>query len=112
MKISMSVLFTRIAGLLPPEVARRAEQAGAVKASLDAISVFIPAMLAGAFISLGGILSTTIAAGADVTYGILRLLTGLTFWLSLILVVVTGVELFMSKPLIYRIWPPRDSSPV
>jgi hypothetical protein len=40
--------------LLPPEMAARAEEVGVRKAAMDAITTFTLAVLAGAFIALGG----------------------------------------------------------
>ena len=95
----------RVDALLPPEVARRAEEVGTTKAGLDVISVFTLAVLAGAFIGLGGIFSTTVAAGtADLSYGVVRLLAGVSFCLGLILVVVAGAELFTGNALIVIAW--------
>jgi formate transporter len=103
---SMSDLVVRVDALLPPEVARRAEEVGTAKACLDAISVFTLAVLAGAFIGLGGIFSTTVAAGAGTAlpYGVIRLLMGITFCLGLVLVVVAGAELFTGNALIVIAW--------
>ena len=77
-------------------------------------------ILAGAFIALGAIFATTIAAGtggaaitaADGTlaykaalyYGVQRLLMGLVFCVGLILVVVGGAELFTGNNLIVMAW--------
>jgi formate/nitrite transporter len=92
--------------LLPPEMARRAEDAGARKAAFDASSTFVLAILAGAFISLGALFSTTVMAGtADtVPFGIVRLLAGIVFCLGLVLVVVGGAELFTGNALIVMAW--------
>ncbi|HEU4367506.1 MAG TPA: hypothetical protein VFV05_04655 [Methylomirabilota bacterium] len=42
--------------LLPPEMARRAEEIGAAKASMESGRLLALAVLAGAFIALGGVL--------------------------------------------------------
>lgn len=42
----------RLDALLPPEMAKRAEEIGARKASMDTLSKFTLAVLAGAFIAL------------------------------------------------------------
>jgi len=74
--------------------------------------------LAGSFISLGAIFSTTVSAGsmiisaadgasvysASLPYGVTRLLAGLVFTLGLILVVVGGAELFTGNNLIVMAW--------
>ena len=91
--------------LLPPEMAVRAEDVGARKARLDTVSLFVLAVLAGAFISLGAIFATTVSAGtAGVPFGIVRLLAGLAFSLGLILVIVGGAELFTGNTLIVMAW--------
>jgi formate/nitrite transporter len=76
------------------------------KARLDTASVLMLSVLAGAFISLGGIFSTTVTAGAGDTlpYGLVRLMAGLTFCLGLILVVLAGAELFTGNTLIVMAW--------
>jgi formate/nitrite transporter len=108
----------RIDALLPAEMATRAEYLGVRKAEMPAFTMFMLAVLAGAFISLGAIFATTVAAGgmsvtaADGTaaystglpYGLTRLLTGLVFSLGLILVVVGGAELFTGNNLIVMAW--------
>lgn len=87
--------------LLPPAMAEKAEGVGVKKASLDAASMFFLAVLAGAFIACGAILSTTVSAGTgSMPYGVARLLAGLVFSLGLILVIVGGAELFTGNNLI------------
>ncbi len=91
--------------LLPVEMAAKAEQIGVKKAHLNGVSMFVLAVLAGAFISMGAIFSTTVVAGAgDLPYGVTRLLAGLVFTLGLILVVVGGAELFTGNNLIIMAW--------
>lgn len=97
--------------LPPPEMARRAEEVGVAKAGLDAATTFALAILAGAFIALGAVFATaTTAGGADLPYGVGRLLGGLTFSLGLILVVVAGAELFTGNNLIVMAWASRRVS--
>src|SRR3972149_3436670 len=66
----------RIDALLPPEMALRAEYLGVRKAEAPLLATFTLSLLAGAFISLGAVFSTTVAAGASgvVPYGMVRLL--------------------------------------
>lgn len=92
----------RIDALLPAEMARRAAEIGVKKAAMDGMTMFVLAILAGAFIALGAIFATTVAAGATglVSYGVTRLLMGFVFSLGLILVVVGGAELFTGNNLI------------
>jgi formate transporter len=92
--------------LLPPAMAAKAEQVGVNKARLETINTFMLAILAGAFIALGAVFSTTVTAGASgvLTYGVTKLLGGLVFCLGLILVVVAGAELFTGNNLIVMAW--------
>ena len=104
--------------LLPPAMAARAEQIGVQKATTNAVSLLVLAGLAGAFISLGAIFTTTVSAGsvsittaegakayaAGLPYGVVRLLGGVVFSLGLILVIVGGAELFTGNNLIVMAW--------
>jgi formate transporter len=98
--------------LLPREMARAAEEIGIRKASAPPLTTFVLAVLAGAFIALGAIFSTTVTAGTANTfpYGPSRLLVGLAFSLGLILVVVGGAELFTGNNLIVMAWASRKVS--
>ena len=98
----------RLDALLPPEMARQAEKVGARKAALRADTLLALGVLAGAFIAMGAIFATTVTAGgADLPYGVSRLLAGLAFSLGLILVVVAGAELFTGNNLVVMAWASR-----
>lgn len=96
--------------LLPPEMAKKAELAGAQKAGRDWLTLLALAVLAGAFIALGAMFATTVLAGSDgvVPFGISRLLAGSVFCLGLILVIVGGAELFTGDTLIVMAWAARQ----
>lgn len=108
----------RIDSLLPAEMATRAEYLGVRKAEMPAFTMLMLSILAGAFIALGAIFATTVAAGGmsvtdasgavtystGLPYGVTRLLTGLVFCLGLILVVVGGAELFTGNNMIVMAW--------
>lgn len=86
-------------------MALKAEELGVRKANVDFTRTFVLAVLAGAFIALGAAFSTTVATGAaQAPYGWSRLLTGLSFSLGLMLVVVGGAELFTGNNLIVMAW--------
>lgn len=90
-----------IDSLLPTEMAQKAEDVGLRKANLDFLTLFFLSILAGAFIGLGAIFSTTVTTGGSVLpYGINRLIAGISFCLGLILVIVGGAELFTGNTLI------------
>jgi formate transporter len=94
--------------LPPPEMAQRGEQVGVAKAALRMDVLLALGVLAGAFIAMGAVFATTATAGgADLPYGVSRLLAGLTFSLGLILVVVAGAELFTGNNLVMMAWASR-----
>jgi formate/nitrite transporter len=108
-----------IDALLPQEMAERAEQIGVRKAGMPFLKMFVLAILAGAFIALGAIFSTTVGAGSlpvttmadggqafaiGMPFGVMRLLSGVVFCLGLILVVVGGAELFTGNNMIVMAW--------
>jgi formate transporter len=90
---------------LPPSMAQKAEEVGVRKANTPVGKLFLLAVLAGAFISLGAIFSTIMLAdSAGLPYGIARLAAGVAFCLGLILVVIGGAELFTGNNLIVMAW--------
>ncbi len=105
-------IATPLDTLLPRSIAKKAEQVGVEKAKLDRVTLFMLAVLAGAFIALGAVFSTTVTAGTNDLwpYGMVRLVAGLVFCLGLILVVVAGAELFTGNCLIVMAWASRKIS--
>jgi formate transporter len=97
---------------LPPgDIARRAAAIGEAKMTLPQLSVFVLAVLAGAFIALGAVFATTVmAGGSELPFGVTRLLGGLAFSLGLILVVLAGAELFTGNNLVVMAWASRRVS--
>jgi len=95
--------------LMPPQMAAKAEDVGVTKAGMSAFRTFSLAILAGAFIGLGAMFSTTVTAGsADaIPFGLAKLIAGIAFSLGLILVVVAGAELFTGNNLIVMAWAER-----
>jgi formate transporter len=99
-----------IDALLPPAIARKAENLGVTKTNLPLPQLVALAMLAGAFISFGAMFSTVVTADASMSPGLARLLGGFTFSLGLVLVVVGGAELFTGNTLIVMAWASRRVS--
>jgi len=92
-------------------MAAKAEAVGVLKARLDTVTLFVLAVLAGAFISLGAVFATTVSAGAGgLPFGPVRLMAGIAFSLGLILVIVGGAELFTGNALIVMAWASRKVS--
>lgn len=100
---------TALDALLPAEMARRAEEIGQRKAEMAFLPLLALGVLAGAFIALGCVFSTTVVAGSGgaLPFGVARLLGGVSFCLGLILVVVGGAELFTGNTLIVMAWASR-----
>jgi formate transporter len=96
---------TSLDALLPPDMARRAEEVGAAKVAMEPGRLVALAVLAGAFIAFGAILSIVALAGSGgAPWGAMRVLAGIVFSVGLILVVVGGAELFTGNNLIVMAW--------
>jgi formate/nitrite transporter len=96
--------------LLPPEMAKAAVETGVNKAHSPLVKVFALAILAGAFIAFGAVFSTVVTSGSTMSFGLTKVLSGLTFSLGLILVVVGGAELFTGNNLLIMAWASRRIS--
>ncbi len=91
----------------PFEIAERVRDTGVSKANTNAWTLFVLAVLAGAFISLGAAFFITVVTGAQLGYGINRLLGGVAFSLGLIMIVIGGGELFTGNNLVSMAWASR-----
>lgn len=81
-------------------MAERAAEIGLGKATKDPMKSLLLAISAGIHIGIAFIFYTTVTTGAsDMAWGMSRLIGGIAFSLGLILVVVTGGELFTSSVL-------------
>ena len=85
--------------LLPREVAEKIEKSEVRKIKLNAFSTFILAILAGAFIALGGIYFTFATGQVIVTLPFTQVIGGLVFSMGLMFVVITGAQLFTGNNL-------------
>lgn len=84
----------------PKEIAERTETIGVKKARMDFFSLFVLAVVAGAFVALGACFYTTAMTGSSAGLGFTRIIGGLSFCLGLILILVAGAELFTGNTLI------------
>ncbi|BAU73932.1 formate/nitrite transporter family protein [Metapseudomonas furukawaii] len=91
----------------PAQIARRVQEMGVAKARAAPLRLFVLALLAGAFISLGALLFGVIVTGSNLGFGVTRLLGGLGFCLGLVLVVIGGAELFTGNNLLAMAWASR-----
>ena len=90
--------------LLPADMAAKAEAVGVAKAALPMRRLVPLGVLAGSFIALGACFSTVatvgVGNGGSLDPGLARVLGGVVFALGLVLVVVSGAELFTGNTLI------------
>jgi len=84
----------------PAQMAERVEKAGIVKSNRDFFSTFTLAMMAGVFIGLGAAFYTFTIHDSTLSVGLTKLIGGFVFSLGLILVIITGAELFTGNNLI------------
>ncbi len=83
----------------PAVIARLVEDAAIAKVALPTGRLLALAVLAGAFIALGGAFFLAVLSGADPGHGPTRLAAGTAFALGLVLVIVGGAELFTGNAL-------------
>ena len=94
--------------VLPPaRIARLVEEVGVKKCSLPLVPTLTLGVLAGAFIAFGGMFYTLVVTGSELGFGPTRLVGGMAFSLGLVLVVVSGAELFTGNSLIVMAWADR-----
>ena len=84
----------------PAQMAVRVEKAGIVKSNRDFFSTFTLAIMAGIFIGLGAAFFTYVIHDSTLSVGLTKLIGGFVFSLGLILVIITGAELFTGNTLI------------
>jgi formate/nitrite transporter len=84
----------------PAQMAVRVEKAGIAKSNRDFFSTFTLAMMAGVFIGLGAAFFTFVIHDSTLSVGLTKLIGGFVFSLGLILVIITGAELFTGNNLI------------
>ncbi|MFC3023538.1 formate transporter FocA [Vibrio zhugei] len=92
--------LNQIDALSPQQMALRASEVGVGKATKPLFKSFLLAISAGMQIGIAFVFYTLVTTGTqDVAFGFSKLIGGLAFSLGLILVVVTGGELFTSSVL-------------
>lgn len=104
-KIAMSERDQKINDAYSPDqIAIRIEELGVNKAKAPFFKLFLLAILAGAFISMGAIFYTVVITDSNLGFGMTRLIGGITFSSGLILVVIAGAELFTGNNLMAMAW--------
>jgi formate transporter len=92
--------------LTPAQIALASEEMGVKKSGYDNATLFVLAILGGAFISLGGVFAIVALAGAEgqVPWGIAHVVGGMAFSLGLVLILVGGAQLFTGDCLMIMAW--------
>lgn len=83
----------------PKEIAEKVDNVGADKCNGNFWTLFMLAILAGAFIAFGAEFSTIVIHDANTSVGYTKWIGGITFTLGLLLVVCAGAELFTGNTL-------------
>lgn len=89
----------RLDAYSPAEIAKKVAAVAQKKSGLDFFRLFVLAILAGAFISLGAEFYTVVVQDSGLAFGLNKLVGGFVFSLGLILVVLAGAELFTGNTL-------------
>lgn len=84
----------------PSEMADRVGLVGVTKTDLDTLTMLGLSILAGVFMALGTQLSLLVTHTATSNYGLNQLIGGVAFTLAMVLIVITGAELFAGNCLI------------
>ncbi len=95
-----STPFIDIDAYAPLTMANRVGQVGIAKAKLGFLTTLALSILAGVFIALGIQLAMLVTHTATSNYGLNALVGGAVFTMALILIVITGAELFTGNCLI------------
>ena len=90
----------------PQEIAAKVADSGERKNKLTILNTFLLAILAGMYIAFGAVFSSVSITGMSGAwpYGFMKVTAGLTFSLGLILVVLSGAELFTGNSLMVISW--------
>jgi formate/nitrite transporter len=86
--------------LTPAETAAKLEAVGANKANMPLLRSIILGILAGMFIAVGGMMMALVLGDSTLPIAVRRIVGGLVFCVGLILVLLSGAELFTGNTLI------------
>jgi formate transporter len=95
-----STPFIDIDAYAPLKMASRVGQVGIAKAKLSLLTTLALSILAGVFIALGIQLAMLVTHTATSNFGLNQLVGGVVFTMALILIVISGAELFTGNCLI------------
>lgn len=94
----------RITLLSPKEIADKVESIGITKSQMPITQLILLGILAGAYIGFGAMSYTIIKSDSSLSFAISQLISGLFFSLGLILVSISGAELFTGNNLLLLAW--------
>ncbi len=92
--------FIDIDAYAPKMMANRVGQVGVAKANIGFLTTLALSILAGVFIALGAQLMMMVTHTATSSFGLNALVGGVVFTMALVLIVITGAELFTGNCLI------------
>ncbi|MBT3353472.1 MAG: formate/nitrite transporter family protein [Candidatus Scalindua sp.] len=95
-----STPFIDIDSYAPKMMANRVGQVGVAKANIGFLTTLALSILAGVFIALGAQLMMMVTHTATSSFGLNALVGGVVFTMALVLIVITGAELFTGNCLI------------
>ncbi|MCP5005834.1 MAG: formate/nitrite transporter family protein [Planctomycetes bacterium] len=95
-----STPFIDIDAYAPKAMANRVGQVGIAKANLGFLTTAALSILAGVFIGLGAQLMMMVTHTATSSFGLNALVGGVVFTMALVLIVITGAELFTGNCII------------
>lgn len=94
----------RVTLLSPKEIADKVESIGITKSQMPLSQLLLLGILAGAYIGFGAMFYTIVKSDSSLSFAVSQLLCGLVFSLGLILVSVSGAELFTGNNLLLLAW--------
>ena len=89
------------------EIAEKIESVGVTRARMALLPTIMLGIVAGGFIGLGAMYYVIVASDAGMGFAAQRVLGGVVFSLGLVMVVITGAELFTGNNLLVMAWADR-----
>ncbi|OGA01485.1 MAG: formate transporter FocA [Betaproteobacteria bacterium RIFCSPLOWO2_02_FULL_62_17] len=89
------------------EIAEKIESVGVTKARMALLPTIMLGIVAGGFIGLGAMYYVIVASDASMGFAAQRVLGGVVFSLGLVMVVITGADLFTGNNLLVMAWADR-----
>ncbi|MBS9778558.1 MAG: formate/nitrite transporter family protein [Gammaproteobacteria bacterium] len=94
----------RVTLLSPKEIADKVEFIGITKVQMPIMQILLLGVLAGAYIGFGAMFYTIVKSDSSLGFAVSQTVAGLVFSLGLILVCISGAELFTGNNLLLLAW--------